>query len=157
MSTIFFITLQRLLGIFSKSPAPSSTIWLLVFNGELGFNPETGGEHTHQRSRKSSPNVAVGISFVLDYACPLDVTIESIPTLGVCTTMDTLVDFEAYPLVIIVVDVHPSLDRESSVPHPMIVVASSYITRGLNISLLLIFAKVLITFIQHAVSIFLLI
>ena len=82
-------------------------------------------KHQIQRSLKSSPNVAVGISFVLDYACPLDVTIESIPTLGVCTTMDTLVDFEAYPLVIIVVDVHPSLDRESSVPHPMIVVASS--------------------------------
>ena len=79
----------------------------------------------HKHFARWAPHVAVGVSFMLHNARPLDVTIESIPTLGVCTTMDTLVDFEAYPLVIIVVDVHPSLDRESSVPHPMIVVASS--------------------------------
>ena len=35
-------------------------------------------------------------------------------------------------VVVIVVDVHPSLDRESSVPHPMIVVASSCSTNMLS-------------------------
>ena len=40
--------------------------------------------------------------------------------------------FRSHLLVVIVVDVHPSLDRESSVPHPMIVVASSCSTNMLS-------------------------
>ena len=75
---------------------------------------------------KLSPDVTVGVSFMLHNPGPLDVTIQSISTLGVRTTIENgWKRCFGHPLVVIVIDVHPSLYRESSVPHPMIVVASS--------------------------------
>ena len=94
--TILSIWWEEINSVFHPIPNPPQNIGVCSQN-HLHHPPPYGSwssmvnlgsilrQEMKEHSSKLSPDIAVGVSFVLHNPRPLDVTIKSIPTLGVCT------------------------------------------------------------------------